>query len=97
MYLGRAKDHAADTHRFLNIDTKLVIISRDVIWLNQVYGEYTGSHKVVQWDSIGMIPSKKDLLLDDTPQEDQDPGASGGTTRISRINKEIWTQAARSN
>ena len=43
MYLGRARDHAADTHRFLNLQTEMVLISRDVIWLNKVYGDYKGT------------------------------------------------------
>jgi hypothetical protein len=38
IYLGRARDHAADTHRSLNLGTGLIMISRDVIWFNKVYG-----------------------------------------------------------
>ena len=41
MYLGRARSHNSDTSRFLNVATKLVTISRDVIWLHEVYGDYT--------------------------------------------------------
>lgn len=36
MCLGCGKDHSADTHRFLNLGTGLVTISRDVIWLNKL-------------------------------------------------------------
>ena len=56
MYLGRARNHAGDTHRFLNLQTELVLISRDVIWLNKVYGDYKGTHKEVRWDRIGTLP-----------------------------------------
>ena len=57
IYLGRARDHAADTHRFLNLGTGLVIISRDVIWLNKVNGDYAGIKEIKQ-EMIGWIPGK---------------------------------------
>ena len=34
MLVGYADDHSRDVYRFLNIDTKRIIISRDVRWLN---------------------------------------------------------------
>jgi hypothetical protein len=39
MYLGRSRNHGADTYRFLNLATDRVINSRDATWLNKVYGE----------------------------------------------------------
>jgi hypothetical protein len=42
IYLGRARDHAGDTYRFLNLAIKMALVSRDVIWLDQVYGELKG-------------------------------------------------------
>lgn len=56
MYLGRAKNHAGDTHRMLNINTLKVLISRDAIWLNQVYGEYKGDKRIT--DVVTVVPSK---------------------------------------
>ena len=56
MYLGREKDHAADTYRMLNIATKRVLISRDAIWLNKVFGVYEGSHSTPLLDTITVIP-----------------------------------------
>ena len=61
MYLGRARHHNADTHRFLNIASELVMVSRDVIWLNQVYGQYKGLHKPVRLDTIAHKPFKGPL------------------------------------
>src|SRR5512137_2282570 len=58
MYLGRAKDHAADTHRFLSLETELILISRDAIWLNLVYGEYKGSLIEVAWEATGTLLKK---------------------------------------
>ena len=40
IYLGRPRNHAADTYRFLNLATNKVVISRDATWINKVYGEW---------------------------------------------------------
>jgi hypothetical protein len=42
--LGQARDHAGDTCRFLNLVTKMALVSKDVTWLDQVCGEFTGNH-----------------------------------------------------
>ena len=56
MHLGRARDHSADTYRFLNLETELILISRDAIWLNKTYGEYLGSAERTRWEKIGALP-----------------------------------------
>ena len=55
LYLGRAPDHAADTYRFLHLSTQKLIVSRDAIWLNKVYGEYKGQETIVPDLSTVMI------------------------------------------
>ena len=42
MVLGRAADHSGDVYRFLNLTTNKVIKSRDVLWLNKMYGDWKG-------------------------------------------------------
>ena len=42
VYLGIADDHSAQVHRFLNLDTNHIVLSRDVIWLNKSYGDWKG-------------------------------------------------------
>ena len=56
MYLEREKDHAGDTYHMLNTATKRVMISRDAIWLNKVFGVYEGSHSTPFLDTITVIP-----------------------------------------
>jgi hypothetical protein len=58
IYLGRARDHATDTHRFLNLGTGLIIVARDMIWLNKLYGDYAGIKTIKQEDMIGWILCK---------------------------------------
>jgi hypothetical protein len=40
MYLGHATDRPKDTFRFLNLEMHKVIMSRNVIWMDAVYGDY---------------------------------------------------------
>jgi transposase InsO family protein len=42
LHLGRAEDQPRDTYRFLNLDTRRVIHSRDVLWLDKSYGDWKG-------------------------------------------------------
>jgi transposase InsO family protein len=58
LHLGRASDQPRDTYRFLNLQTLRVIHSRDVLWLNQSYGEWKGLH------------TNTTLLEDDDDDED---------------------------
>ena len=40
MYLGHAKEHGREVYRLLNIETKRVMMSRDVRWLDINYTSY---------------------------------------------------------
>ena len=42
IYVGTALDHAPDVYWFFNPSTKQIIESRDVQWLGQTYGEWSG-------------------------------------------------------
>jgi hypothetical protein len=42
LHLGRAEDQPRDSYRFLNLETHRVIHSRDVLWLDQNYGDWKG-------------------------------------------------------
>jgi hypothetical protein len=41
MFVGYSVHHANDVHRMLNLDTKRIIQSRDIIWLNEAYHDWT--------------------------------------------------------
>ena len=76
MYLGREKDHAGDTYRLLNIGTKKLIVSRDAIWLNKVYGQYKGTHQMPLMDTITVLPSAmlaKKILATGKDQKENNP------------------------
>ena len=48
MYLGHASEHGQEVYRLLNLDTKRVVMSRDVRWLDQNYTNYRKSQGL--WD-----------------------------------------------
>jgi hypothetical protein len=40
MFVGYSVHHEYDVHRMLNLDTKRIIHSRDIIWLNEAYNDW---------------------------------------------------------
>jgi hypothetical protein len=58
VFLGVAQNHVPDVFRFLNLETKHIIVSRNVIWLNKTYGD---------WKNLS--PSKIDYVMDDDDQD----------------------------
>ena len=40
IFVGYADDHAGNVYRFINIETKKIILSRDIKWLNSFWKEY---------------------------------------------------------
>ena len=47
LFLGYAEDHPEDTYRMLNLETKKVIITRDVKWLNKTYNKRSNEKRIV--------------------------------------------------
>ena len=43
IFVGFADDHAGNVYRFINIQTKKIILSRDIQWLNSFWKEYKKS------------------------------------------------------
>ena len=40
IFVGYADDHAGNVYRFINVETKQIILSRDIQWLNSFWKEY---------------------------------------------------------
>ena len=40
IFVNYASNHASDVYRFLNLETKAIVMSRDVRWLNKTYYEW---------------------------------------------------------
>jgi hypothetical protein len=68
MFLGAAPNHAPDIFRFLNLETKKVIVSRNAIWLDKCSSD---------WKKLG--PSEIEYVADDGDEEDPEPGRTEET------------------
>jgi Reverse transcriptase (RNA-dependent DNA polymerase) len=95
MYLGRAQNHSSDTFRFLNLSTNKIIISRNVVWLNKVYGEWKGLTST-------NLTSVTHLELDNEETEDdedyemvQSPGRDGIENEMPRTPRTNNTKVQR--
>ena len=62
------RDHSGDVYRFLNINTKRIIMSRDARWLNIIWKHY-------RMKSI-FARKQVELFLDEVGMEENDPGSS---------------------
>ena len=86
LHLGHADNHAKDVHRFLKLQTKKVIRSRDVKWLNKMFGDCHDMKKRLRKakdegddeDSSGSEPEDSNEKEEETQIEDEK-------------NKRLWT------
>jgi Reverse transcriptase (RNA-dependent DNA polymerase) len=66
IFVGYSKNHAKDCYKFMNVDTKGMIFSRDVIWLNKMYGDYIGA------DKVKVLPTTNPYLMNEDSDSDND-------------------------
>jgi hypothetical protein len=72
LFIGYPDNHAKDVFQFLNLDTKGILHSRDVIWLNQNYAEYKG---ITNFNVTQRSPNNE-IFYDEDEQEGSDDDAS---------------------
>ena len=68
IFVGYADDHAGNVYRFINIQTKKIILSRDIQWLNSFWKEY----KKRKDDSKKLIDEFYSYDEDDQTQEESE-------------------------
>ena len=68
IYVGYADDHAGNVYRFINTQTKKIILSRDVQWLNSFLKEY----KIRKDDSRKLVDVFHSLAEDEQTQEESE-------------------------
>ena len=68
IFVGYADDHAGNVYRFINIQTKKSILSRDIQWLNSFWKEY----KKRKDDSRKLIDEFYSHDEDDQTQEESE-------------------------
>ena len=68
IFVGYADDHAGNEYRFINIQMKQIILSRDIQWLNSFWKEY----KKRKDDSKKLIDEFYSHDEDDQTQEESE-------------------------
>ena len=58
------KNHTGDVHRLLNMETKRVVFSRDVRWLNQDYREH------MKTQGLTIEDDEEEIIEDDEAEKD---------------------------
>jgi hypothetical protein len=72
MFLGYAKQHAGTVYRMLNLQNGTLCLSRDVMWLNQSYGEYKKHQKREDVTTIPRQPEEDDDEEDHATSEEKE-------------------------
>ena len=70
IFVGYADDHAGNIYRFINIQTKQIILSRDIQWLNSFCKEY----KKRRDDSKKLVDEFYSHEEDDQTQDESEAG-----------------------
>ena len=68
IFVGYADDHAGNVYRFINIQMKRIILSRDIQWLNSFWKEY----RKIKGDSKKLIDEFYSHDEDDQTQEESE-------------------------
>jgi hypothetical protein len=84
VFVGYAVNHADDVYRLLNSETKSIIISRDVVWLNKSYVAWIKSKNgtSVSDDSDSEIDTLKNKI--ETEKPFNDAPNNGKNERVAR-------------
>ena len=71
IFVGYADDHAGNVYRFINIQMKQIILSRDVQWLNSFWKEYKKRRDdSKQLDDEFYLHEEDDLTQDESETEE---------------------------
>ena len=89
IFVGYADDHAGNVYRFINIQMKKIILSRDIQWLNSFWKEYKkrkdDSKKLIDEfylhdeDDLTQEESETEELKENEIEETEDSGDGNNT------------------
>jgi hypothetical protein len=82
--VGYANDHSGEVYRMLDLNTKKIKTTRDVIWLNKPYRIWKGKND--SSDSIGADDDFDDDTDDEATYVTEDKGDS---PRSDKVNNEL--------
>ena len=81
MFVGYGDDHAGDVYRFINIQTKKVILSRDVQWLNLFWKHNKMKHNDPRRQQVELfLDEEENLSLEGSDSEQSRIDGDGNNT-----------------
>jgi hypothetical protein len=90
-FVGYPTDHYHDTFRLFNMETKKVVESRDVRWLNQMYREESVEMALVAVISDPEEPKSFRLAWDHSDLTERDGWRTAIQTELSNMEKrKVW-------
>ena len=97
MFVGYADDHARDVYRFINMQSKKVILSRDTQWLNLFWKHYKMRHNNPRRQQVELfLDGEENLSLEgNDPEENRIEGDGNNTIEKKRLGLDIEMIGAR--
>ena len=96
MFVGYADDHAGDVYRFLNVNPKRIIMSRDARWLNLMWKHYKRKHNYARRQVELFLDEEESLSLEgNEPVGNRIEGDGNNTPTQRRLGLDIGKIGAR--
>ena len=97
MFVGYADDHEGDVYRFMNVQTKRIILSRDAKWLNLFWKHYKMRHNNPRRQQVELfLDEEKHLSLEgNEPEENRIESDGNNTIEQRRLGLDICMIGAR--
>ena len=97
MFVGYADDHAADVYRFMNVQTKRIIMSGDARWLNLFWKHYKKRHNHPRRQQVELfLDEEENLSLEGyEPVENRIEGDGNNTPTQRKLALDIGMIGAR--
>ena len=96
MFVGYGDDHSQDVYRFLNIKTKMIIMSRDARWLNIIWKHYR-MQSICARKPVELFLDEEERSIQEEyePAENRIEGDGNNTPTQRRLGQDIGMIGAR--
>ena len=91
MFVGYADDHAGDVYKFMNVQTKTTILSRDAKWFNLFWKDYKMRYNNPRRQQVELFPDEEENLSleGNEPEENRIEGDGNNTIEQRRLGLDI--------
>ena len=96
MFVGYADDHSGDVHRFLNIHTKRIVMTRDARWLNIIWKHYR-MKSIYARKQVELFLDEEERSIEEESEKEEDKieGDGNNTPTQRRLGLDIGMIGAR--